>query len=1716
MEATMKKHLYVLISLLLSSYSFATIIHIPDDQPTIQNGISVAIDGDTVLVQPGTYLENINYSGKNITVASLYLTTQDTSYISQTIVEYGSWGSYVVNFSNGEDTTALLCGFTIEDGHGGISCYSSNPTLQNLVITNNFHSNWGGGIYLNNSSPALNNLLISDNVAWNGSTQYTYGGGIACFNGSHPTLHNVTISNNSSRLGGGMYCENSDAILNNVTISNNFANSHGGGIYCTSSNTIMQNVTIEYNSSYSGGGIYCSNSNPVLQDVILSENSSGSGGGGLYCEDGSIPELNDVTILNNSAGSGGGLYCIDGSNPILQNVTIFFNSANSGGGIYCHSSIPIFDSTNRSNIYFNSASQGNDMYSDTLLEVIVDTFTVLYPTDYHAYPTENFSFDILNGKVEQVEADLYVSPEGDNSNSGLTADDPIKNIWIAFIKILADSLDPHTIHLLEGTYSSSESEEIFPINLLDYISLSGESQNNVILDAEGQSNVLNLDNITGSSIMHLTITGGAAANGGGIVCNYSNVSFQNLTINNNAATAVGGNIPHKGGGIYCNNSNITMQEMSINNNSADHGGGIYYSGGSGSVLNNVTISNNSAVMGGGVFFSNSVPVSEGLIIMNNAASQEGGGIYSSLSNLQLTNVFISNNSACSGGGIFFNSSDCKLENTSITYNTVTSDGGGIYCSSSIPVFDSIDRCNIFLNSALQGNDLYSDIFLDVVVDTFTVLYPTEFHADPLENFSFDILNCKIEQVDADLYVSPDGDDSNSGLSVNDPLKTIRFAFSKFLTNSQNQNTIHLLEGIYSPSTNEELFPLYLPDYYILAGESDSTVILDAEELSNLLIFDYNTGTTVSGLTITGGSAEKGGGIYCHYSDPDLHHLTLLNNSADYGAGICCEFAVPHLQDVTISNNTSPGNGGGIYCANSYPDIQDVILTENSATLGGAVCCNWSSISIQNASIINNSASLGGAFYCNYNSTPEIINTTLSGNSASSHGGAIYCENSYTHLQDLIIINNTTQGNGGGIYFNNAEADLEDLTIAGNIASAEGGGMYCNNSNLELIDADIESNTALYGGAIYIIDSYLPVLHGIAMSENTADNGGGIYCQNSSPDLKNVTINNNAATGNESLGGGILCTSNSNPSLEFVTINNNSATNGGGIYCSSSYIAFNEINRCNIYFNDAVRGNDLYSDTLIEVVVDTFTVMYPHEYFAEPFGNFSFDILNGKIEQVNADLYISPDGDNMNSGLTAEDPLKTLKYAFSIIRADNLNPKTVHLLEGIYSSSTNEETMPVNIIDYVNIIGVSESNVVMDGENLSALFEYHNNHLSIISDLTLKNGNGLGISIINSDLELQNITISNNTGHGISIIDSDLELQNITTSNNTGHGMYGQNSNLGIDNTEVIQNGGSGIYCENTNIGIENSILKLNNGYGIYCHTADSLVMEYLTISENGDRGIFMFYASYSNIIDVIIEENNGGGIRLGFSDPVITDVIISNNSAINGGGLYCSNNSNPYLENVYITNNSVSGTGGGIYCSYISDPILTNVQITGNTAEDNGGGLVILGQCNPMLINTTIADNSSIGAGGAVYCHPNANPVIVNSILWNNLPHEIYGNTLDVQYTNVQGGWEGEGNIDADPLFTGSGDYPFALSDDSPCINAGNPDTTGLNLPEFDLAGNQRLRGARIDMGAFENQSVSTFIQNSQSNNFDLLCTPKAHPIWLLIKKTSRRSRSISYCTSQL
>lgn len=84
------RNLIIIISLIFALNLSGTIINVPAEQPTIQAGIDIAVESDTILVQPGTYAENINFNGKAVILGSLFLTTQDTTYISQTVLSITS------------------------------------------------------------------------------------------------------------------------------------------------------------------------------------------------------------------------------------------------------------------------------------------------------------------------------------------------------------------------------------------------------------------------------------------------------------------------------------------------------------------------------------------------------------------------------------------------------------------------------------------------------------------------------------------------------------------------------------------------------------------------------------------------------------------------------------------------------------------------------------------------------------------------------------------------------------------------------------------------------------------------------------------------------------------------------------------------------------------------------------------------------------------------------------------------------------------------------------------------------------------------------------------------------------------------------------------------------------------------------------------------------------------------------------------------------------------------------------------------------------------------------------------------------------------------------------------------------------------------------------------------------------------------------------------
>ena len=277
------KTLIFIFVLLVTTCLYSTIINVPGDQPTIQAGINVAVDTDTVLVQPGTYLENINYNGKNITIASLFLTTQDTTYISQTIID-GNQNGCVVEFVNGETMGAVLSGFTITNGNnpsegGGILISNSSPTLVGNVISENSAQYRGGGVFITgNSSPVFFNDIICNNTAG------THCGGItftSCSATNHGTVENCQIYGNTATInGGGLAAYDSDMDVINCTISDNHSGGNGGGVNILSNaDANIINCTIKGNTAINGGGIAFAGSDVTIINTIVEGNSAAQGNG---------------------------------------------------------------------------------------------------------------------------------------------------------------------------------------------------------------------------------------------------------------------------------------------------------------------------------------------------------------------------------------------------------------------------------------------------------------------------------------------------------------------------------------------------------------------------------------------------------------------------------------------------------------------------------------------------------------------------------------------------------------------------------------------------------------------------------------------------------------------------------------------------------------------------------------------------------------------------------------------------------------------------------------------------------------------------------------------------------------------------------------------------------------------------------------------------------------------------------------------------------------------------------------------------------------------------------------------------------------------------------------------------------------------------------------------------------------------------------------------
>ena len=275
--------------LCFASGAFAHTIHVPADQPSIQAGINAAAKGDTVLVSPGTYVENINFHGKAIKVRS-------SNGRTQTVINGNQTGP-VVTFVSGETTTSILSGFTLTNGlatpasgdsGGGIYCNNSSPTIQNNIISRNTAA-IGAGIEVFGGSPRILKNVIADNIQ-DPASDGGWGGGISLENGSSATIIGNKISghlwngtpNCNCGMGAGiaMNTAGSPLLENNQIFSNSAEFGPGGAIWSVNSApTLIQNL-IFANTAQFGGGIYIYLPSTSYQAIFVNNTFAGNVGNG--------------------------------------------------------------------------------------------------------------------------------------------------------------------------------------------------------------------------------------------------------------------------------------------------------------------------------------------------------------------------------------------------------------------------------------------------------------------------------------------------------------------------------------------------------------------------------------------------------------------------------------------------------------------------------------------------------------------------------------------------------------------------------------------------------------------------------------------------------------------------------------------------------------------------------------------------------------------------------------------------------------------------------------------------------------------------------------------------------------------------------------------------------------------------------------------------------------------------------------------------------------------------------------------------------------------------------------------------------------------------------------------------------------------------------------------------------------------------------------------
>jgi hypothetical protein len=1102
-----------------------------------------------------------------------------------------------------------------------------------------------------------------------------------------------------------------------------------------------------------------------------------------------------------------------------------------------------------------------------------------------------------------------------------------------------------------------------------------------------------------------------------------------------------------GGGIY----NADGQTPKINNcyfignEAEDEGGGMANQNASHAKIINCTFTNNYSGAagafryGGGAGLANtssSPPITNCLFVGNKVDGgnfDNGGGILNDAdSNPTITNCTFVDNYAKNGGGIYNkDGSAAIITNCIIWGNTINNgDGTQVKNDNSDPTFAYCD-----IEGGWDGSGVANS-------GSTPVDGGGNINADP--QFVGSTLN--VHHPYSIWGTSPCADAGYGGTN-SQPYDIRGAGFDRKLSKTDGTaGTIDI--GAYEFNINND--PVNTGRYYVDADASGND---NGSNWANAFTsFQSALDNAVSGDEIwVAAGTYKPSSFYDGPTDNNRHyHFRMINGVTIYGgfAGI----------ETSASERTNYGSGG----ANETILSGDIGTPDDNSDncyhvfnhplgvgLDGTAVLDGFSITGGNANILA-PHNYGGGMYNSSSSSPSIINCTFTNNTASFGGGMSNISSSPSIInctfKDNSVTNASGVAHGGGLYLYSSSSTITNCLFTGNTAQSAGPAIYIRDCSPTIINSTIIH--ASFSAGIYCIGATtLPTFKNTIMWENTS---AAVNNQNgSAPSFYYCDIANSGGSTSWDTNLGTDGGNNIDADPKFV---------GSDVNAEHPYLIYG-ISPCadagdSLVISEPydIRGND-FARKLNKADGSAGTVdmgAYEYKFGTDPYAPPA--------------IYVDDDASGSNDGSSWVNAYTSLQSALD----EAVTGQEIWVAKGTYKPSyaydlTDESRYyHFRMIDGVAIYGGFAGTETATSERI--------NYGSGEANETILSGDFNGDDVISGSGST--LSITNNTENSYHVFYHPSGMNLTSTAILDGFTISGGNA----DGSSSHSLGG-GMYNDGTSPSVNNCTFignyVTNNGAGIYNSNNPSTNISNCTFTYNS--------AKYGGGIN-----NNGASLNIDNCN------FTGNASSFYGGGIYNANSSSPTISNCNF-NANFAAQGGGMY-NYQpgADPTVINCVFTGNSTQYDGGGMNN-SNCSPTIINCTFSQNTASRYGGGVYqTGVTSTPSISNTIVWGNTASNAGDNIYNLNssaptfsYCNIEGsggsgswagatfGTDGSNNIDTNPNFVGSGDYPYSILGVSPCADAGD---NSLNSETTDIRGGSFGRkldkangtGGTIDMGAYE------------------------------------------------